>query len=130
MAMQLGLPGDTTAGDLGAVQGAATIASGAADVYVQAATLVTPTAAGVKCTTELAKEFLNAERMGNALNKADAAHRAASFLTQEELQAGKTFLFKGGDGVERTLLQVEGPALNGQSGIYEYILDPSGKVTH
>lgn len=75
-----------------------------------------------------AGKILQAERDGSEL-KADDAHRAASFLSKEQLQAGKTFPLIGGDGVERTLLQVEG-GLNGKAGIYEYILDPGGKVTH
>ncbi len=110
------------------IQLTAEVAGDAATMYLAAATAVTPTAAGAKCTAALAERISNAERVGSAL-KADAAHRAASFLTPEQLQAGTSFLFKGEDGIERTLLQTEG-ALNGKPGIYEHILDPSGQVTH
>jgi len=41
---------------------------------------------------------------------------------------GKVFTIKGGDGVERTLLQVKGE-MNGKSGVFEYILDENSKVS-
>ncbi|WP_228745458.1 RHS repeat-associated core domain-containing protein, partial [Paenibacillus sp. S150] len=78
---------------------------------------------------EAAGKIVTAERVGTALIKSDSAHRAASYLTERILAMGKTFIIKGNDGVERTLLQVKGE-LNGKSGIYEYILDQEGKVTH
>jgi len=79
-------------------------------------------------TKGTAEKVLQAVRVDSGL-KGDAAHRAASFLSKEQLKAGKSFPLRGGDGVERTLLQAEG-GLNGKKGIYEYILDPLGKVTH
>lgn len=42
---------------------------------------------------------------------------------------GKVFTLKGGDGVERKLLQAEG-SFNDKKGIYESIYDKQGKVTH
>jgi filamentous hemagglutinin len=78
---------------------------------------------------EAANTIVNAERTGTAASKSDASHRSASYLTQEELSAGKTFTITGGDGVQRTLLQTEG-GLNGTMGIYEYIIDTNGAVSH
>ena len=75
-----------------------------------------------------AKEITNAERVGSGM-KTDPHHRAASFVPEEQLAQGKTFPFTNGDGRKMTMLQTEG-ALNGQKGIYEYILNPAGQVEH
>jgi hypothetical protein len=79
-------------------------------------------------TGKTADDILNAERTGSGL-KEDTSHRAASYLSKEQLEDGQAFSLRGGDKVVRTLVQTPGN-LNGKSGIYEYILDPSGKVTH
>ena len=75
-----------------------------------------------------ADEILNARRVGSGL-KADSSHRAASYLSREQLQAGEVFTIRGGDGVQRTLLQTQG-GFNGKRGIYEYIIDANGTVSH
>lgn len=79
--------------------------------------------------SEAAKKIVNADRNGTAAAKSDPSHRAASFLTQDQLANGQTFITKGYDGVERTLLQVNGE-MNGTAGIFEYILTPEGQVSH
>lgn len=78
--------------------------------------------------TLAADEIFRATRSGSAL-KADPMHRAASFLTRSQLAAGKLFTIRGGDGVQRQLLQTVGAA-NGRDGIFEFILDASRGVTH
>lgn len=76
----------------------------------------------------LAQRIIAAERTGSGL-KADASHRAASFLSEAQLNAGTSFTIRGGDDVARELLQTPG-GINGKSGIFEYILDPTKGVTH
>lgn len=64
-----------------------------------------------------------------ALDKDDPILSINSFVTADQLKEGRLFRLVGGDGVERTLLQTES-GFNGKQGIYEYILDPSDKITH
>ncbi|WP_230854165.1 hypothetical protein, partial [Pseudomonas syringae group genomosp. 3] len=81
-----------------------------------------------KDINSVADRIVSANRIGSGL-KDDMSHIAASYLTKEQLAAGKAFTLTGNDGVDRTLLQTLG-GLNGKLGIYEYILDPAGRVTH
>jgi hypothetical protein len=76
-----------------------------------------------------AKIISTAERVGTALSKSDIYHRSASWLSRSQLAKGKTFNITGNDGVTRTLLQVNGQ-LNGKKGVFEYIIDEAGKVSH
>ncbi|WP_438499741.1 VENN motif pre-toxin domain-containing protein [Pantoea ananatis] len=73
-------------------------------------------------------KILEADRIGSGL-KPDPTHRGASYLSREQLMDGKVFNIKGGDGIERKLLQAEG-SFNEKKGIFEYIYDNKGNVTH
>ncbi|WP_081298759.1 VENN motif pre-toxin domain-containing protein, partial [Gilliamella sp. Bim3-2] len=85
--------------------------------------------ARLKTLSGVADKIIAYNRSGSGL-KADPSHRAASFITKEQLKKGKVFTITGGDGVKRTLLQTEG-SFNGKSGIFEYIIDPKTKnITH
>ena len=75
-----------------------------------------------------AEELSTAPRVGSGL-KADAAHRSGSFVVGDVGGSGRVFTVVGGDGVKRTLTQVEG-TLNENVGIFEWIVDPNGSVTH
>lgn len=50
-------------------------------------------------------EIINAERTSTALSKSDPGHLSASFLTKEQLAAGKVTGIRGGDGIQRTLFK-------------------------
>lgn len=67
-------------------------------------------------------------RVGSALKK-DAYHRGASFLSRLQLSRGRLFSITGNDGVKRSLFQVRG-GLNGRQGVFEYIIEPNGSISH
>lgn len=85
------------------------------------------------------QELLGAEPVGSALKGAgpfsprtfssriDLSHSAPTFA-RDMVGRGSHFTIRGGDGVYRNLTQVEG-VVNGQAGIFEYIVGPRG-LTH
>jgi hypothetical protein len=77
---------------------------------------------------KVADMLVGAKRTGSAL-KPDLYHKAAGFVSRSQLAKGQIFLIKGGDGVYRILLQTLGE-LNGKKGVFEFLLDPNGVVTH
>ena len=76
----------------------------------------------------VADEIYNADRIGSALNT-DPYHRSASYLSKEQLVKGRTNSIIGKDGKLYTLLQTKGQ-LNDSDGIFEYIINNLGQVTH
>ena len=72
--------------------------------------------------------IISAKRTGSAL-LSDVYHRSASWLSKSQLSKGKVFYIKGKDGCQYILLQVKG-GLNGKPGIFEYIINKAGEVTH
>lgn len=70
----------------------------------------------------------NANPVGSAL-KDDPAHRAAFWMRDEAADSGQVSKIVGGDGVQRTLIQMPGE-MNGVAGRFEYIVDPAGNLTH
>jgi hypothetical protein len=98
-------------------------------VLGNAASKVVQKVAQLKTLSGVADKIIAYNRSGSGL-KADPSHRAASFITKEQLKKGNVFTITGGDGVKRTLLQTEG-SFNGKSGIFEYIIDPKTQnITH
>ena len=71
---------------------------------------------------EINNPVLNNIRTGSALKK-DELHAFNNIIDNYAGQATK-FSLKGGDGIERSLYQVEG-SLNGKSGVFEWIVDPN-----
>ena len=49
--------------------------------------------------------------------------------SKEQLANGRTYSFTGGDNKSYTLLQTKGQ-FDGEDGIYEYIINDVGEVTH
>jgi RHS repeat-associated protein len=66
------------------------------------------------------------ERTGSALRD-DVFHRSVSWVVDNP--AAQRFLIKGGDGVRRDLYQLPGE-VNGKPGVFEWIIDRSGTITH
>ena len=73
-------------------------------------------------------DILNGERIGSGLQD-NATHRAASFLSEEHLRSGHVYCVIGKDGNTYTLLQTKGQ-LNGVDGVFEYLINDAGQVTH
>ena len=79
-------------------------------------------------SNSLAELITSARRIGSAMSS-DIYHRAASWLSKSQLSKGKVFYIKGKDGLQYILLQVKG-TLNGKNGVFEYIVNKAGEVTH
>ncbi|AXH00907.1 hypothetical protein DVJ83_17505 (plasmid) [Deinococcus wulumuqiensis] len=74
-----------------------------------------------------ADEIANATPIGSAL-KPDPGHISAVWA-QVFAKDGRVFTIVGNDGVKRNLTQVAGE-MNGKKGVFEWIVDPSGTLTH
>ena len=73
-------------------------------------------------------DILNGERIGSGL-KENSTHRAASYLSEEQLRSGHVYYVTGKDGNTYTLLQTKGQ-FNGVDGVFEYLINDAGQVTH
>jgi filamentous hemagglutinin len=74
------------------------------------------------------QEIAKAPRVGSAL-KADKMHKAGTFVVDEIGEKAQVFGIRGGDGIQRTLVQMPG-SVNGQQGIFEWILEQNGDLSH
>jgi len=106
-----------------------TTSSGSGKVAAKSTTASTTQGPGKVLTpSDASRQIINADRTGSAL-KPDLYHRAPSHLSQEQLARGQTFNVTGGDGINRTLLQVTGE-LNGRAGVFEFLIQPNGTISH
>lgn len=110
----------TLAGEMmGYMKGKAAGEAATGYVMAGAAAKVVQKVAQLKKLSKITDQIVDYNRLGSGL-KPDPSHRAASFLSKEQLLKGKVFEIIGNDGVKHSLLQTEG-FFNGKSGIYEYI---------
>ncbi|MCY1299515.1 hypothetical protein D9M70_490440 [compost metagenome] len=75
-----------------------------------------------------AQEIRNAQPIGSAL-KDDPLHRAPSYVIDQIPEKGRLFTIRGGDGKSYKLTQMEG-AVDGRSGIFEWLVNSKGELTH
>jgi len=100
-----------------------------ADLVVDTAKATKAVDIATSSVKNVAKKIANADRVGSALKKKDIYHRAAGYLTEEQLSKGVVEYIIGGDNITRTMLKVEGE-IDGVKGVFEYILEPNGTVSH
>lgn len=117
-------PGNDTVTD----EGWMIIAAAAGGVVAVKGGILIAGALGQLSTNKVAEQIAKADRIGSA-QQTNIYHRAGSYLTQEQLKLGQTFPITGNDGASYTLLQVAGE-VNGKSGVFEYIVNSAGQVTH
>jgi filamentous hemagglutinin len=75
-----------------------------------------------------AREATGAPAIGRAL-ESDSIHRSASFMLNSAAENGRTFTILNRDGTHVNLLQTKGD-LSGKRGIYEWITNKAGDLTH
>jgi len=78
---------------------------------------------------EAARIITNAPRTSTAGQHTDSFHRAANWLTEQQLAQGRTSIPHSGDGIIRTKLTVPGQ-VNGIQGNFEFVIEPNGSVSH
>lgn len=84
----------------------------------------------IEVTNPVTSNIRSGKALWKSADESDAQHYFPRIVDNHALD-GSSFTLTGGDGVERTLYQVEG-SLNGKEGIFEWIVDPDPAkgVTH
>ena len=77
---------------------------------------------------DVANQIVTGERIGSGL-KDDTYHKAASYVSKEQLIQGSYSITIGVDGTPYFYLKTLGE-LNGQKGYFEYYVNYKGQVTH